>query len=262
MRVIGWATAVLFALAFLASFRMALQSGEVVSQERFANSHSDIACIDCHALRAETSSVAPSMAEQSSRCIKCHRPLAENASGVPLNFHLGRDKTCLDCHSFHRQEQIRTGNQQFRVCFENTFQRTQCYSCHGPAEDVRHLSEAHRGAASIFHSDVGLVGQLSPSQACLCCHSETPKAERPGTDANFSQAPRFDEHGSHPVGVSVMTGRGAPGNRIRAELDSRIQLFNGRIECQTCHSLSGGNAHSLIDVSDRSELCRGCHQID
>ncbi len=262
MRYVCWVTATLFALAFALTAKFTFHADSVSSGGRFDDPHRDIPCTDCHPLRADVSSGGPVNRQFRQQCEKCHDPGAANLTGIPLNFHNSRERSCSECHSFHNTEQISLANSSFLVSFENSFQRGQCYCCHGPGENIKSLSPGHRAAAAIFHSDFAVLGRLSSSQTCLICHSDA-SALPVGEISQYAKgAPRFKEHGSHPVGVEVIPGTGKPGNAIIDPIGHKIQLFNNRMECSSCHSLSAGHTPFRLVYPTRNELCRACHKID
>ena len=57
-----------------------------------------------------------------------------------------------------------------------------------------------------------------------------------------------------------MLGSGRGQNKIRQTLDERIELFDGRIECQTCHSMASQTKYLLADFESATALCQGCHE--
>ncbi len=262
MRLHTRATVTLGAIAFLIAISFLGRTNAVYSTGRFDSTHDDIACTDCHTLRADIGGGSLSGLTFRKECERCHAAKLTNGSGIPLNFHQGREKGCSECHSFHKTEKIAVAGNQFRVNFENSFQRAQCYSCHGPSEQLARLSPGHQAAAEIYHSDVKLLGRLSSSETCLICHSDSRSPDSESLKRLVRQAPRFDEHGNHPVGIQVIPGQGEPGNKIRTELDPRIRLFNGRMECQTCHCLSTGKRYNLVTFSTQKDLCEACHQVN
>jgi hypothetical protein len=123
------------------------------------------------------------------------------------------------------------------------------------------LSEGHRAAAGLFHSDYKMLAGLSPSEACMICHSDQARSEIPAT-LPLSSIPTFERHGTHPTGGEIVLGRQLANSRIRTSLDPDIQLFGGRIECQTCHSLSSGTQFHLIAGTDSTSLCHKCHEMN
>lgn len=257
-----WITLALGSLALLAALRLIVATTDVHSGARFENSHSQIACSECHALRAELGGGIPAEPIHRKQCERCHAPEATSPGGIPLDFHSDGARGCGECHSFHDTEEITVGEECFRVSFENSFQRAQCYSCHKPLARLSDLSPGHRAAAVIYHSDFSVLGRLSSSESCLICHSQSAAVSIGELGEHARSAPRFDEHGSHPVSVPVRPGNGQPGNKICADIDNRIQLFGGRIECQSCHSLTSRNKYRLIAFDSKNDLCRACHQLD
>lgn len=248
------------ALVFLVRFISTVPS--VHSGGRFENSHAEIACSDCHVLVAELGGGTSAEPIRRKQCERCHTVEANSTGGIPLDFHSDRSRSCPDCHSFHDVEKIRAGEKQFRVSFENSFQRGQCYSCHKPLARLSELSPGHRAAAAVYHSDFSVLGRLSSSESCLICHAESAASNITDLTEHADNAPRFDDHGSHPVSVRVNPGSGQPGNKICADIDNRIQLFGGRIECQSCHSLTSRHRYRLIAFDSKNDLCRACHRVD
>lgn len=257
----NWFILTLGSAAFVLTVWYLPPSRTAFSGERFADPHKDIACTNCHALRADINSRGLFGSTFRQECEKCHRAEPVNNSGVPLDFHRYRDKGCPECHSFHDVEKITAAQRDFLVSFENSFQRGQCYSCHGTSVDLSHVSASHRAASELYHSDFRILGRLSPSESCLICHSERRAPVDESISALVARAPRFNEHAGHPVGVEVIPGKGEPGNRICLQIDPRIQLFGGRMECQTCHCLSSTKPHRLVNFASKKELCEACHMV-
>jgi len=230
------------------------------SEERFANFHSDIACSECHLQVASTA--VGTLPDFNARCRDCHGENGPTAIGPRLSFHSTADGQCTKCHSFHEVERITAGPTEFLFSFESRRQRQQCLACHGGRENLSRLSPGHREAARIFHSDYRYAGHLTVSETCMACHDENGSRLISGQLALNTPAPRFELHGSHPVGIEVKAGRGRPGNRIRAAVDSRLTLVRNRIECITCHSLSSETSFHLVGFDTPNDLCRGCHEVD
>ena len=248
-------TSVLSVIAL--SFVLLVASGLLALRESSAigEKHGQVACANCHQLFASVN-VSPAGFNPNRQCLNCHKSHARGTTESPLNFHASAGEDCISCHSFHNPREITAAGRTFTYDFSSTRQQAQCFSCHGSNQDLSRLSSGHRKAAGVFHSDSKITAVLSPSEACLVCHSSS-NTGLSGEAAKYS--PRFEEHGSHPVGFQVRAGSGKPGNRIRSHIDERIPLFDGRIECQSCHSLSASNRYRLIPFEDQSDLCRGCH---
>lgn len=248
--------AIVTALAVPLIIVISLASPRAVSNR--PGGHDEIACSQCHQLFASVSTSFQDI-DLSVQCKRCHKVQAAGASDSPLTFHDDTERSCLTCHSFHHTEQVSARGRIFSFDFTSSRQQGQCFSCHGANQDLSALSSGHRRAAQVFHSDSRITAVLSPSEACLICHSQS----RMASDATLNEmiSPRFEEHGSHPVGMKVRAGSGQPGNRIRSHIDGRIALFGGKIECQSCHSLSSSAPHRLVAFENESDLCRSCHEI-
>ncbi len=124
---------------------------------------------------------------------------------------------------------------------------------------MENLNDAHRLAAVLYHGDSdNLVGK-SPSQGCINCHdSDSSSAWKQATE----ELPlTFKTHASHPIGKRIIPGSGPLGNRIQRHLDTRIPLFDGRMECQSCHDLTAPTKDLLIAFAEPKQLCLGCHQL-
>jgi len=247
------------AVTWLVAAVILLSTHDGDSEGRFPRDHAAVACSECHIATASVEAVG-GMPDFNRACRGCHAGFASSSIGFRLNFHSGADLNCTRCHSFHNVEEITAGSSEFAYSFENSRQRSQCYACHGGRESLSTLSTGHRKAAELFHSDYRYSGGLSVSDACLVCHSTN--QSRQFTAIDRGGAPTFEFHGSHPVGIEVRPGAGKPGNWIRSEIDSRLVLMNGRLECTTCHSLSAKTNFHLTGFTSRDELCRGCHRLD
>lgn len=248
-------TALLFTAAILPRIESTSASESPVA------SHFGIDCASCHAQVADVAGDDLGMPSYDAKCRNCHTNLAQADMASSMTFHQNPTRPCSNCHSFHNTSEVVAGQRPFLIRFEQKTRFNQCRACHGPGEKLSALSEGHLVAAKLYHSDFKIVGSLTPSQACLTCHSER-STNSPELSPGMSVAPRFVDHASHPVGVQVVPGSGRDGNRIKALLDPRLQLFGGRMECQTCHSLSSALPNHLAGFKDRDDLCRGCHQLD
>jgi predicted CXXCH cytochrome family protein len=135
-----------------------------------------------------------------------------------------------------------------------------CSGCHTVASRLANLSPGHQMAAKIFHSNSDELRGLDASQACMICHSENRNVQIDG-NASIS-APRFSERHTHPLGEIAYDYVGRQGTRIRQKIDARLQIFNNRIECQTCHNLGSTTRYRLAGFETPQELCAGCHIVD
>ncbi|MEW6050985.1 MAG: hypothetical protein AB1644_07995 [Candidatus Zixiibacteriota bacterium] len=224
-------------------------------------SHLNIDCSRCHAVVASVGDGNAAMPDFDTQCRSCHTNLVRIDQSNSLSFHQNSSRPCRECHSFHEPMGITVGDRQFLMRFEQRNRLSQCRACHGLDQQLASLSEGHQAAARLYHTDYRIVGALTPSQTCLVCHSEQ-SISTPELSAAMSKAPRFSEHGSHPVGVRVVPSGGRDGRRLLKQLDPRVQLFDNRMECQTCHSLSSPLPHHLAGFKDKDDLCRACHYFE
>jgi hypothetical protein len=92
---------------------------------------------------------------------------------------------------------------------------------------------------------------------CLRCHDNSSSSTwKAATDGQLS----FNTHASHPYGIRVIPGKGNSSNWIAHEIDSRLPMFEGKMECQTCHLLTADNEDLMVPFETKYDLCRGCHK--
>jgi hypothetical protein len=227
--------------------------------------HDGIACSKCHlgsAARALAVADDGAADPRSATCRECHSHPARRASAgaTALGFHDSPRADCAGCHAFHERGRLKTSVGDVRTG-DGLAQATagHCAGCHAEGADLLNLSDAHRIAAALYHRDAGELAGQSPSQGCLNCHaagSASPWLRETGT-----QRLTFNLHATHPLGVSVVAGSGQDERRLRADLDPRLRLFDGKIECQTCHQLTAQTADLLVPFAESYDLCLGCHQL-
>ncbi len=246
---------ILAALVLLAASAGAADPGQ-------ATAHSGVDCRLCH-LRSASGASAGGNASTAA-CRSCHGAHPASTRALATWFHQVRGggadaPDCVRCHAFHAPDAVATPLGSLSLASLRTVDAAHCRSCHGPGHDLAQVSDAHREAARLYHEDAKRLAGLSPSEGCLGCHS--------GNKASFwrergaETGPRFDEHASHPFGIAVRAGQTIPGSRLRADLDSRLPLPAGRLECQTCHLLTATTRDLLIPFDPPRDLCLGCHQF-
>lgn len=230
------------------------------------NPHDGISCAMCHgrtATRAQAASLASASDPRSRTCRECHRELARTAgsNGAALGFHGGPAADCAGCHSFHEPGRLKSavGDVQTGAVRLMRSVPGHCAACHAEGSALANLSPAHRTAAGLYHRDAAQLADASPSQGCLNCHAA-------GTDSPWLRETEgrmltFNLHATHPLGVEVVAGSGSDERSLREDLDPRLRLFNGRIECQTCHSLTASSEDLLVPFEQPYDLCLGCHQM-
>jgi predicted CXXCH cytochrome family protein len=231
-----------------------------------ANPHDGISCSMCHgraAIRALAVTHDTGPDPRSRACRECHRERQRptGGAGATLGFHGDPTADCAGCHSFHEPGLIKTAVGDIRAGAARLAGALpgHCAACHAEGSSLGDLSPAHRTAAGLYHRDAAQLAEASPSQGCLNCHAA-------GTDSPWlretdGQMLTFNLHATHPLGVAVVAGSGSDERTLRTDLDPRLRLFDGRIECQTCHSLTAATADLLVPFEQPYDLCLGCHKL-
>jgi len=221
--------------------------------------HNNAPCGSCH----EGGAAAVSHLAVKAACVACHRSAHQSGetgwSGEtrPIDY-LRRNDNCIQCHSFHDAAKVLTRAGAIDLRELADVDPGHCRACHGPRGDIATLSPAHLAAARLYHEDLASLRNLSLSDACLTCHSNNSSSPWQGTAPGRILA--FNEHASHPFGMRVTPGSGDSSNWIAHEIDPRLPLFRGRMECQTCHLLTADNDDLMVPFPAKYDLCKGCHR--
>lgn len=231
---------------------MTFEFEPVKSEQTSTDPHKANDCGQCHKLLSSLDASGFSITNQD--CLKCHNLNNVNDDFDHLNFHKDQSRNCLDCHSYHDKSEIRARKTSFKFNFDSPSLRMQCGSCHDESVDLNKISEAHREASAVYHSDANYLMYLSPSESCMICHAKTSNY----TNKSLSQikTPKFYEHATHPL------GQRAVGYNIKAQIDPQIKLFNEKIECQTCHNLSSEKKKHISFFEKEYDICMGCHNLN
>jgi len=245
--------ALLLAIALLATGANASQAPQAHDEARCGNCH------DGGRATAGTIEMAPTADRLTPRCLACHDKTMA-ATRTNHLFHGQPGHSCVNCHKFHDPTVLRAGNNEFSVTFDDSRTQTHCHACHQVGGQVRQIAEGAQFAASaVYHSDKYDLAMLSPSDGCLICHdSGTSSVTMP---AHAAPIPRFNTHASHPYGIRFTPGQGRGAGRIRADIDPRLPLPDGKIECQTCHLIPSATKDLLVPFADPYAMCLGCHQV-
>ncbi|MHC4235770.1 MAG: cytochrome c3 family protein, partial [Planctomycetota bacterium] len=72
-----------------------------------------------------------------------------------------------------------------------------------------------------------------------------------------------DLRNDHPVGARYPTGDRKFQPLSRVEQFDRIRLFDGKVECSSCHDPhdSYDQPYLLVMPNDESQLCMSCHRL-
>lgn len=121
-----------------------------------------------------------------------------------------------------------------------------------------------RGAGQIFLSYDAATGLASDiSQKCLSCHDGLNAADRFGGSSLLSKINAFPVTsktgygGDHPVSIPYKIKNGEYKNIIG---NIAVKLFNGKVECATCHHPHINKNEKHLRISNtKSALCFTCH---
>jgi predicted CXXCH cytochrome family protein len=226
--------------------------------------HAGISCAKCHlgvTARAMSTAGTDDADPRSRACRACHRDVrGRGATAMALGFHSGERADCAGCHTFHQAGRLKSAVGEVRLeAGPGQSATSHCAGCHVEGARLAAMTGAHRTAATLYHEGGVVLAGQTPSQGCLNCHSAG--AATDWQKRTVEEPLAFSEHATHPIGIPVVAGSGQDERRIRGRIDPRLRLFDGRIECQTCHSLSASTADLLVEFATPRDLCLGCHDL-
>ena len=236
-----------FTIIFGATIQFVASSG--VAAEA---AHQTVSCSLCHS--SSSISSASFSAPVSKECEACHPSDLFSDS----QFHAAASNRCIDCHDFHEPEKITINSVASSWDSTRNFSVGHCQACHDRRGSLKNLSPSHKVAARLYHNGADQLYDASPSEACLWCHSNTSTSNWKNTPGVGTLA--FNTHASHPYSIRVLPGVNSTSNWVQNDIDPQIPLFDGFMECQTCHLLTSGNETSMIPFPNEYDLCNGCHQ--
>lgn len=246
----------IFAGVLLSGFAVGDNYGEGQVRTELA-AHRAIDCSECHRLIASTEEIHPGPTELWRKCEDCHDRSAL-AAGDSLQFHRSSSRPCTDCHSFHSTSRITAGQVLFRFRFREAGIKNLCLPCHANGKEVDRIGAAHREAAvTVYHRDYEYLQDVSPSEACLICHSNQVAGFL--VSSLEQRPPRFNPHASHPLGRPMIAGHSPGGYSERLPDNDAVRLVEGRIECQTCHDMTSPQPKLLPVLGPETDLCTTCH---
>jgi hypothetical protein len=250
----------LFILLFL-SVSFAGESRDIIipdpdKQHKYTNqAHQGLDCAKCHSILAYADESDLPLPDPSAGCRSCHAT-GEAAAPPKSIWHTKKNKDCVRCHSFHESNKIFAAGDEFELSSENQTQKMACLTCHSSSASIESVAEYHIEARHLFHSDI-TVNASSLSAICLNCHGGE---MTPGATDFTTDAISVTHSASHPIGIKPVLGQGDRTNKIRDSLDPDVTLYDGRIECQTCHQLNRSQTAFASPFEPAYDLCLGCHE--
>ena len=228
-------------------------ANDSMPEKRVVAEHTSAACGNCHQFFASVETDGLGEVDLGQGCRDCHNSqpfkLAENYG----QFHADDSRSCAECHSFHDVSRIKAGSQAFR--FDGSDKtRFLCRTCHNREGAIEGISAGHRAAREYYHRDSQYFEKLTPSATCQECHSGnvTLKIE----NGEFRRAIHINSLASHPIGRPL--GRMSSLSDKALEI-SQLYVFDGQVDCQTCHRLNSGSNASLHTFDNQYDLCWSCH---
>ena len=146
-----------------------------------------------------------------------------------------------------------------------------CAACHVPHRADQPKTPKWGGPTTIRRDPPADRGRPGPlSRKCLSCHDGSTATDTFGEEtvglnmpARSRVAANGDLRNDHPIGVRYPTGQRDYQPLSRVERGERVRLFNGRVECSSCHNPHDkyDQPHMLVMPNDESQLCSSCHRV-
>ena len=220
---------------------------------KIVKAHREASCNDCHQMVASFDADMPNKDFLGRKCLDCHASRTVSTSILAEYFHLDKSRACIDCHSFHETDQLTAQGKSFVFDYSET-RRFQCISCHNKSGNIQSVSKGHRAVLGKFHENTELSKFSSPSTKCLQCHANQSSSKT--HEGEVVTAIHINSSASHVVGVPVRI-KGDDGSK--AFNQQELSLFEGKMECQTCHRLNAGTKYCLVRFEQDYDLCWSCH---
>ncbi len=215
-------------------------------------------------------------------CASCHPDIfstgfihpvdvVPNKVRVAADFPLSRNNTitCNTCHDVHASAVTGFGEKSY---FLRRHERGRefCLSCHSSGEMAGHaqyLGEAHFQSKYVAE---GAGSELDPtSKNCISCHDGTFASSVSISTGSWEHGSNYPGQGlgrKHPIGVDYEMARAGHGRktdlRPMAMVDKRINFYDGRLGCGSCHDPYSYHESALVMSNRRSALCFACHDMD
>jgi predicted CXXCH cytochrome family protein len=192
---------------------------------------------------------------------------------VPADLPLTSDGylTCNTCHDVHSSPETPFGTKSY---FLRRYESgvAFCSSCHGQGlTDLGHqaaLGEAHFTSDYIATDPFADCDPMSIN--CISCHDGSVGVSVPVNTGVWIHQQTYlgDSHdqGGHPICFDYNTAQMKPGRKTDLRpspmIDSRIQFFDGKMGCGTCHNPYHLEYKHLVLQNQESQLCFACHLVD
>lgn len=196
-------------------------------------------------------------------CLDCHQfpDRLSHPIGVvvrrPVELPLGEGGTvvCATCHDpgQHKSGGIQRAALRLRA-------PDLCRECHAESRQMNRIEHGIALGRAHFTSEgvrLSARGIDAVTRECVGCHDGSVAAERVAEV-------RINLRGSHPVGTTydLSSRAGRKGHlRPKQELPAEVQLVQGTVGCQSCHSPYSRDEAMVTQPMQDSQLCRSCHDM-
>lgn len=219
--------------------------------------HQNAPCTGCHPIIVSRDNNDAMSLPGNRDCLSCHRGKAGFEKTGNLVFHGDPSRNCTDCHSFHQTNRLSAKGSAFIFDYQNNGLIEHCRSCHKVDATITGFEFTHRIAQDTYHRDFNTLADANLSEPCLNCHRDGLDSKK--DDLLSPAAPAIHSDLGHPQGDSPVFGPSAGGFSEKIPTDPKIKLFEGRIECQTCHDLTSDSDNLLSAADQPSDQCLSCH---
>lgn len=270
---------------FWAFFFVAGMALTVSSLEQSPHRYKEAECALCH--RGEPGAKTVDEALTARACLRCHRDFIRKGfmhpvdvrpvkAMVPRDLPLSSNGmvSCTTCHRVHAPHQTEYGARTYFLRRKEQG-RTFCASCHRQATlngDSGHqalLGEAHFQSMFIASDRGGSIDETSRN--CISCHDGTYATSVRVSAGVWRHSSNYTGAANglgakHPIGIDYEGARLRHGRktdlRPLASVDKRIQFFDGKVGCGSCHNPFSPLENDLVMENRHSALCFACHMID
>lgn len=252
--------------------------------ERNPHDFDETECVLCH--QGDPSSPNSLARSQTSLvCRNCHVDIFESGFmhpydvkpekvQIPRDFPLSSSGliTCSTCHNVHSSYMTAYGIKTSFLRREEKG-RAFCASCHTQRSlsgDVGHefmLGEAHFQSKYIS-STIGYEIDKT-SKNCISCHDGSYASSVSISTGVWGHSSNYRNKRlgrKHPIGINYEQARLRSGRKTdlmpMSIVDPRIQFFDGKIGCGSCHNPYSSIENDLVMSNRRSALCFACHLVD
>lgn len=268
----------------LAIFFLGLLCLLVYSLEKNPHDFTEGECVLCHqgdpARATSLAQSSPTLA-----CNNCHADILKSGFmhpydvkpdqvKIPKDFPLSFTGliVCTTCHDVHASNLSLLGERTYFLR-RQLVGREFCISCHGSSglsgKDGHEIALGEAHFQSEYIAMDGTQDLDETSKNCISCHDGSYGSSVSISSGIWQHSSAYATDGmggKHPIGIDYEQARLKAGRktdlRPLALVDERIQFYDGRLGCGTCHDPYSHLDNDLVMSNMRSALCFACHMLD